>query len=199
MIEKNRQEIYPTIAFDILIFLSAYSPLFIILFIKSVAPPPGQIQILPLEANLFTSYIATTLVIAGLTSCLVVANRIRSLTKETDGDTRIKIKKSERVRGDMLNYTIPILISLLGFDYATWQSTLTLIFFLTLMFTLCRIERTSLLNPFFLLINIRLYNITYLEVGRLQERNCLAICFGKASASEEIVRIKESSGINIIY
>lgn len=199
MIIKKPHEIYPNIVLDILIFLSAYCPLFAILFIKSITHNKGQIALIHTELKLYTSYVATILVTSSLISCLIVASQIRNLTKNNEGDTKITINKAERIRGDMLNYTMPILISLLGFDYTTWQSTTSLLLFLLLMFWLCRIERTSLLNPFFLLINIRLYSITYKEIGRAREKNGLAICFGAVSPSEETLHIKESSGINIIY
>ncbi len=124
---------------------------------------------------------------------------MRSLFTKSEGADEITISAVKAVRGDMINYTLPFLIGLFAFDYKSWQSILSLIVFLVFMFGFTRKEGIILLNPMFLLMGIRLYEINYKKVGQPnKEHSASALCMGVAKRSDSKVRFLENSGINFI-
>ena len=71
--------------------------------------------------------------------------------------------------------------------------------FLIFMFVFVRNDRVVLLNPMFLLLGVRLYDISYNEVGKNIESNKTVLCLGLLSISNENIFIKESAGIQFIF
>ena len=67
------------------------------------------------------------------------------------------------------------------------------------MFAFTRNEKIVLLNPMFLLLGMRLYDIKYKKVGQPNtEHSSSALCMGVASKSESKVRFLGNSGINFV-
>ena len=165
MISRKSTETNVTLWFEALIFIFSYYPLFAILFIKDLDNIPNRLQFGASSWNLSVSYSSITLLTISSLSTLIVAPLIRSLTTHQNGGVAINIVKCNQVKGDMLNYTLPFLIGLFGFDYNSLQSIASLIVFLLFMFSFIHKEQICLLNPMFLLLNIRLYEIQYIEVG----------------------------------
>ncbi len=124
---------------------------------------------------------------------------MRKLFTRSEGAEEIILTNVRVARGDMINYTLPFLIGLFAFDYKTFQSIASLIVFLIFMFGFTRKEGIILLNPMFLLMGIRLYDINYKKVGQPnKEHTANALCMGIAKKSESKVRFLENSGINFI-
>jgi len=99
----------------------------------------------------------------------------------------------------MLNYTLPFLIGLLAFDYKSLQSIVSLLVFLAFIFSFMHKEHISLLNPMFLLMGIRLYDVKYKEIGRSAAYDTCVLCLGKVEASDVPVEIKETAGIQFVF
>lgn len=199
MITERSQETNIKSWVELLIFLSSYYPLFLILFIRDINSNKTGIPIGLLEWNLNVSVLAITFLFLSSCATLLTGYIMRSLFTCSEGADEIKLTEVKAVRGDMINYTLPFLIGLFAFDYKTWQSVLSLIIFLIFMFAFSRNEKIILLNPMFLLLGMRLYNIKYKKVGQpSSELSSSALCMGIASQSEKKVRFLENSGITFI-
>lgn len=199
MIIKNSQETNIKLWVELLIFLSSYHPLFLILFIRDINKETIGIPIGLIEWEQNVSFLAITMLSISSCATLLTGYIMRSLFASAEGTDVIKLTEVNAVRGDMINYTLPFLIGLFAFDYKTWQSILSLIVFLAFMFAFTRNERIILLNPMFLLLGIRLYDIKYKKIGQPNaEFSSSALCMGAARKSEEKVRFLENSGITFI-
>lgn len=199
MINHKPNELKPTLWVEILFFLSAYYPLFLILFIRDLNPEKKGIQFGLDIWELNISWWAISFLIVSSLAIIIVGPLMRSLLKYQQGGTPIKVKSVEHIRGDMLNYTLPFLIGLFAFDYNSLQSILSLFIFLTFMFSFIHKEQISLLNPMFLLMGIRLFKIIYKEIGRTPEYEKNVLCLGLVKASENKIEIVETAGIHFIF
>jgi hypothetical protein len=199
MINHKPKEMAPSLWVEAIIFLSAYYPLFLILLIRDITDKTSGLSFGLLSWGLQVSWYALVLFFISSCASLIVTRLIRSLLTHQDGGTPIKIHEVSQVRGDMLNYTLPFLIGLFAFNYESIQAIISLLVFLIFIFSFVHKEQISLLNPMFLLMGIRLYKVTYKEVGRksIYERNVL--CLGSVEVSNESIEVKETAGIHFIF
>ncbi|MGF1840368.1 hypothetical protein [Vibrio atlanticus] len=195
MITTRSQDAGVKLWVEVLVFLCSYYPLFLILFIRDIGSPAATVPFGSSNISwwaligIFISSICTL-----LTGCIM-----RKLFTKSEGAEEIILTNVRVARGDMINYTLPFLIGLFAFDYKTFQSIASLIVFLIFMFGFTRKEGIILLNPMFLLMGIRLYDINYKKVGQpKKEHTANALCMGIAKKSESKVRFLENSGINFI-
>ncbi|PSU59429.1 hypothetical protein [Photobacterium phosphoreum] len=196
MIIKTSQEIGIKLWVELLIFISSYYPLFLILFIRDIGSDSATI---PFGFDSYISYWAVGGLLISSICTLVTAFIMRKLFSEAQGSVEIILTEVTPVRGDMLNYTLPFLIGLFAFDYKTLQSIASLFVFLLFMFAFTRKEKIIVLNPMFLLLGIRLFEIKYRKVGQPNGLHAkTALCMGIAKASTTRVRLLENSGINFI-
>jgi hypothetical protein len=199
MITTRFQEINVKLWVELIIFLCSYYPLFLILFIRDIGAEGAMVPLGLLEWGINVSWYALIGLFISSACTLFTANVMRSLFVKPEGSCEIKIQDVTVVRGDMINYTLPFLIGLFAFDYSSLQSILSLIVFLIFMFAFTRKEKIILLNPMFLLLDIRLFDIKYKKVGQPNKTHAAsALCMGIATKSEQKVRLLESSGINFI-
>lgn len=189
----------PALWVEAIIFLSAYYPLFLILLIRDITDKTSGLNFGPLSWGVQVSWYALVLFLISSLASLIVAPLIRSLLTHQEGGTAIKIHEVSQVRGDMLNYTLPFLIGLFAFNYESIQTIISLLVFLIFIFSFVHKEQISLLNPMFLLMGIRLYKVTYKEVGRtlIYEKNVL--CLGSVEVSNESIEVKETAGIHFMF
>lgn len=199
MIDRNPTEVAPRLWFELVIFMTAYYPLFLILLILDTDQRPAGIEIGPLVWGYTISGWALTLFFLSSCSVLISSKIMRINLTYQEGGTPINIKSVKQLRGDILIYTLPFLIGLFAFDYKQWQSITALIVFLSFMFAFVKADRVSLLNPMFLLLGIRLYQISYIQVGTNPEKHKTVLCLGKLSPSDSLIYVKQSVGIEFIY
>lgn len=199
MINHKPKEMVPTLWVEIIIFLSAYYPLFLILLIRDIGEKTAGLDIGLLSWELSLSWCALTLFLMSSIATLIVGPLMRSLLMSQEGGTPIKVQEVAQVRGDMLNYTLPFLIGLFAFDYESIQSIISLIVFLIFIFSFVHKEQISLLNPMFLLMGIRLYKIGYKEVGRSSTYENNVLCLGTVEVSNQTIEVKETAGIHFIF
>lgn len=199
MINHKPKEMAPSLWVEAIIFLSAYYPLFLILLIRDITDKTSGLSFGLLSWGVQVSWYALVLFFISSFASLIVARLIRSLLTHQDGGTPVKIHEVSQVRGDMLNYTLPFLIGLFAFNYESIQAIISLLVFLIFIFSFVHKEQISLLNPMFLLMGIRLYKVTYKEVGRksIYEKNVL--CLGSVEVSNESIEVKETAGIHFIF
>ena len=110
----------------------------------------------------------------------------------------IIIKECVRIRGYMLNYTLPFLVALIGFSYNSWQKSWVFGLFLIFMFLFLRKDQSIMLNPMFLLLGINLYRIKYNRTGAWHENILEVLAVGGLAVSGEVVQTKEIDGIGFV-
>ncbi|VFB09264.1 Uncharacterised protein [Aeromonas salmonicida] len=203
MINHKPKEISIKLWVEIFVFISSYYPLFLILFIRDISESAkgSRIQFGFTSWDLYVNFTSILLVFISSAATLIVAPIIRKFTtyKPNTGGIDITVSHCNKVKGDMINFTLPFLMGLFAFDYKTWQSILSLMIFLVFMFAFVHKEQITLLNPMFLLLGVRLYEISYSEIGRPEVFKQTVICLGETKASKQNIRLIENSGINFIY
>ena len=199
MINHKPKEMAPALWVEIIIFMSAYYPLFLILLIRDISCKTKGLSFGLPSWELQVSWYALILFLIASLASLIAGPLLRSLLRHQEGGTPIKVIEVAQIRGDMLNYTLPFLIGLFAFNYENLQTIVSLLVFLVFIFAFIHKEQISLLNPMFLLMGIRLYKVKFKEVGRdtLQTNNVL--CLGVVEASSESIEIKETAGIHFIF
>ena len=135
---------------SLVLFLSAYSPLMLILVIKDydVSNP----SLLP-QNPVFSGIL---LLVALLSSWSV----IRSV-KEIDAGLPVTVTKASSKSGDMFGYTIPYMLSFIKVDLSDWQIIVSLILFLTVLFILAYRTQSVFVNPVLALAGYMLIDCTF--------------------------------------
>jgi len=140
----------PKLLTSALLFISAYSPLFLILAVKDFDfagsinfKHPTQVYIL-----LGLSFISIALLFLSF-----------KLVKRGNMPVEIKLVKTRSV--DLINYTIPYIVSFFGFDLSKTEDVISLSLFLLLMFLLTVKSKSVFMNPILLLGGYNLYDIDY--------------------------------------
>lgn len=135
---------------SLVLFLSAYSPLMLILIIKDydVAAP----SLLP-QNPVFSGIL---LLVALLSTWFV----IRSV-REIDGGLSVTVTKASNKSGDMFGYTIPYMLSFMKVDLSEWPIIVSLILFLGVLFIMAYRTQTVFVNPILALAGYLLIDCTF--------------------------------------
>ncbi|MGJ1237760.1 hypothetical protein ACR78I_22735 [Sphingobacterium multivorum] len=146
----------PRLLTAILLFISAYSPLFLILAVKDF------------DFNCLHHFkhpiaIYTMLGIALLSVILLFATV--ACTKRGNMPVNIKSVKNRSV--DLINYTIPYIVSFFSFDLSKIEDMISLSIFLLLMLLLTIKSKSIFMNPILLLAGYNLYDLEYEFNGKI--------------------------------
>src|SRR5690606_2920762 len=140
----------PKLLTAILLFISAYSPLFLILAVK--------------DFDFNCSYhfkhpiaIYTMLGIA-LLSVILLFVTVASMKR---GNMPVKIKSVKNRSVDLINYTIPYIVSFFSFDLSKIEDMISLSIFLLLLLLLTIKSKSVFMNPILLLAGYNLYDLEY--------------------------------------
>jgi len=135
---------------SLLLFISAYSPLLVILVIKDY--DPQQLQWLPRHP-----YFAALALLLVIVSCVGVLRAVR----EVQNGLTIKVTKVSNKSGEMFGYTIPYMVSFLRIDLGDWQTLLSLFIFMTMLFVVAYRTQTVFVNPVLALAGYMLIDCTF--------------------------------------
>lgn len=200
MINHKPRDVAPKLWVEVVVFITAYYPLFLILFIRDISnTSKGGVMIGFSEAGYHVSYWALSFFVISSCVALFASYLVRKNLTYQEGGIAINVLESKQLHGDMLNYTLPFLMGLFAFGYESWQSITALLVFLVFMFAFVSKDRVILLNPMFLLVGIRLYEMKYSEVGNSSEKVKRVLCLGELKASSTLIYTKESAGIEFVY
>lgn len=121
---------------SLLLFLSAYSPLLIILVIKDI--------------DLHSPIFFRSPVLSGIFLLIAVGSSVITLraVKEIDGGLPVVITKAANRSGDMFGYTIPYMLTFMRIDLGDWQTVLSLAILLSILFIMLIVRRLCLLIQF---------------------------------------------------
>lgn len=140
----------PRIFTSILLFISAYSPLFLILAVKDFDFTC---------AYQFRHPIAICIILGiAIVSIILLFFTVRSLQR---GNMPVKIKSVKNRSVDLINYTIPYIVSFFGFDLSKIDDVVSLSIFLLLMLLLTIKSKSVFMNPMLLLAGYNLYDLEY--------------------------------------
>lgn len=132
----------------VVIFVSSYSPLGIILFIKDFAPASFKLRH-PISSSIILS--------VAVLSAFILLLTMRNIRH---GDL-IKIERISNQSGQLVNYTIPYMISFFGFDIGDLRASLSFFVFMALMFILTIRTQNIFINPLLALLGYGLYDVEY--------------------------------------
>ena len=107
---------------SLVLFLSAYSPLMIILTIKDL-----NFSLPHFFGSATTSGI---LIFMAIGSSVVTLMTVRSV----ESGLTVVVTKAANKSGDMFGYTIPYMLSFMRVDLGDWQTLLSLVLFLSVLF-----------------------------------------------------------------
>jgi hypothetical protein len=200
MINHKPMDVAPKLWVEAVVFITAYYPLFLILLIRDIRETNSDgVMIGFVDAGYYVSYWALSFFLISSCVALFASWLVRKNLTYQEGGVAINVLESKQLHGDMLNYTLPFLMGLFAFGYESWQSITALLVFLVFMFAFVSKDRVILLNPMFLLVGIRLYEMKYSEVGNNSEKVKRVLCLGELKASKALIYTKESAGIEFVY
>lgn len=153
----------PKLFTAILLFISAYSPLFIILAVKDFDFSSTHAFNHPI-----TVAIMLLLTLASITLLFITIAKIER------GNMLVKVQSVQNRSADLINYTIPYILSFFGFDLSKWADIISLTIFLLIMMLLTIKSKSVFLNPILALRGYGLYDLEYQFNG--QQYSVIALC-----------------------
>lgn len=140
----------PKLFTAILLFVSAYSPLALILAVKDFN--------FECYFNFHHPKTIYSLLALSAISIIVLFITINSIKK---GNMPVKVVEVQNRSVDLINYTIPYIVSFFGFDLSKLDDVISLSIFLLLMLLLTIKSKSVFLNPILLLVGYNLYDLKY--------------------------------------
>jgi len=150
----------PKIFTSILLFISAYSPLFVILAVKDFDFDQSQ----------WFKHPVPILILLGITavSIILLFIIIKSFPR---GNMRVEIISVRDRSVDVINYSIPYMISFFGIDLSRTSDVVAAAIFLLIMLLLTVTSNSVFLNPILALAGYQLFDIDY----KFDGKRCSAI------------------------
>ena len=140
---------------SLVLFLSAYSPLLLILVIKNYDPThPTWMPKNPTVSGI--------LLLVAIISSIAILRSVR----EISGGLPVLVTKASNKSGDMFGYTVPYMLSFLRVDLEDWQTILCLLIFLSILFVMAYRTQTVFVNPILALAGYMLIDCTFKRGGR---------------------------------
>lgn len=141
----------------ILIFISAYSPLSIIFLLQDLDLDAMKIK---------HPGVVLTVLGASAVSCLVIWLAVRFLKVSSPP---VVIKRVSNRSGELINYSIPYMISFFVLDLGNVNSLLSFGFFMCVMFWLTLKTHNIFINPILATMGYNLYDVVYEKDGEEYE------------------------------
>lgn len=132
-----------------MLFLSAYSPLMLILIVKDV----DFTQRFLLKSPTFSGILFFVACASTVITLLAVRNVSAGLP--------ITVTKAANKSGDMFGYTIPYMLSFIRIDFGDWQIIASLAMFLAVLFIMAYRTQTVFINPVLAIAGYLLIDCTF--------------------------------------
>lgn len=163
----------------VLVFISAYSPLSVIFLIQDFKPQKPFVE---------HPWVAYSILLVSILSCVVMWVGVTFLKVSSPPVT---IKSVSNRSGELVNYSIPYMISFFVMDLGDMRTMLSFGFFMVIMFWLTLKTHNIFINPILAAIGYNLYDIRYERDGH--EREDFFLVKGERPNPQERVRIVELS------
>lgn len=138
------------------IFMSAYAPLAFLFAIRDWDDGVGRLK--------HPSFVWCALLAAGFSLLL-----LKVVVASFQGDYHVVPTAVEYRSNDLVEYTIPYLISFFSVDFGKWPDIAALGFFLFLLFILSFKTQTLFINPVLALLGYGMYDVEFEEGGRTRK------------------------------
>jgi hypothetical protein len=145
----------PKILTAVLLFISAYSPLFIILAVKDYDFEYGQLNH-PLPV-----YILLGITLLSIILLFISVNGIKR------GNMVVDVVTVRNRSVDLINYTIPYMLSFFGIDLSRPADVISITIFLVIMLLLTITSKSVFLNPILALVGYGLYDLDFKFDGKV--------------------------------
>jgi hypothetical protein len=142
----------PRLWLSFVIFVSAYAPLAILFAIRDFCTQSKWFN--------HPTFVYASLV-AAATSAVLLLFTMRSVR----GQFPVKVNRVSLRSNDLVNYSIPYLITFFSVDFGKWQDVAALGFFLALLFLLTLKTQSIFINPVLALRGWGLYEVEFEESG----------------------------------
>jgi hypothetical protein len=146
---------------SVVFFLSSYAPLAPIIIFKDV----------DLHTRTFRHPHAVEIVAA--LAVLSIAVLLMAMHAVVEG-AEVCVQSVNNQSGELVNYTIPYMISFFAFDLGNWNDIFAFLFFLALMYVLTLRTQNVLINPVLALFGWSLYEVTFMDVKTERQGTFLA-------------------------
>ncbi|MDR2653258.1 MAG: hypothetical protein LBC68_13300 [Prevotellaceae bacterium] len=153
----------PKIFTAILLFISAYSPLFLILVIKDF----------DFVCTYKFKHPLADYIILGI-SVLSVVLLFATVKLMKRGNMPVTVTEIKNRSVDLINYTIPYIVSFFGFDLSKIEDIFSLTIFLILLLLLTIKSKSIFMNPILLIAGYNLYDLEYKFDGKKRETIALS-------------------------
>ncbi|MDD5140205.1 MAG: hypothetical protein PHY43_08115 [Verrucomicrobiales bacterium] len=164
---------------SVLIFISAYSPLSVIFLIQDFELPDWRLK---------HPEIVLPIVGISIISCIVIWAAVRFLKTSTP---TVKIVKVSNRSGELVNYSIPYLVSFFVINLDDIKMLLSFGFFMVIMYWMTLKTHNIFVNPILACLGYNLYDVQYEKNG--QEREDFFLVKGPRLKASDQCRIVELS------
>lgn len=163
---------------SLVVFISAYSPLMIIL----------AIQQMDFSKPLWLAFskVSIILLMVAVISSIIVLLVVRSIKSGLN----VSIIKASNKSGDMFGYTIPYMLSFMRVDFCDLKTILSIALFMLLLFVMSYRSQTVFVNPILAIFGYMLIDCTFNRDG--EEIQAMVIS-KKPITSGEIVCLESLS------
>lgn len=180
--------------YKILLFLSSYTPLFLILFLKSISQAIEKFQAneqMPL-VDFLASHIILTIVIFIIILLIIVPNIILVLilkdVRNTTNPKQLRVHSVQKMNHIYMEYLVSYIFPFLSFDFSNIFDVLSL---LLLFFTICWIYINSdllYINITFNILGYNLYNVT-----DFYNNNVMTLSKKKQLKTDDLLSVRDVS------
>lgn len=133
----------------LVLFLSAYSPLMMILAIK--------------DMNLSLPHIFNSPTTSGILFLMAIGSSVLTLmtVRSVEHGLPVVVTKAANKSGDMFGYTVPYMLSFMRVELGDWQTLLSLGLFLAVLFIMAYRTQTVFINPILAIAGYMLIDCTF--------------------------------------
>jgi|SRR5690625_77434 len=146
----------PKLLTAILLFISAYSPLFLILAVKDFDFYESCRFAHPIGVGILLGLSVLSVILLFIT-----VKRIKR------GSMIVTVKAVRNRSIDLINYTIPYIVSFFGFNLSKIEDVLALTIFLSLLLLMTLKSKSVFMNPILLIAGYNLYDLDYEYDGKV--------------------------------
>ena len=140
----------PKLFAAILLFISAYSPLALILVVRDIDFKGSHWL-----KHQLAIYILFSVTVLSIIFLFVLLRLIKP------GDMHVKVITAKNRSVDIIGYTIPYMVAFFGIDLAKYEDTISLGIFLLILLLLTIASKAIFLNPILVISGYGLYEIEY--------------------------------------
>jgi hypothetical protein len=139
---------------SLVLFLSAYSPLMLILVVKNV----------DLSQRFFLKSPTFSVILLFITAFSTILTLLA--VKNVSAGLPVVVTKAANKSGDMFGYTIPYMLSFVRVEFGDWQVIVSLVMFLAVLFIMAYRTQTVFINPVLAIAGYLLIDCTFKRDGK---------------------------------